>query len=207
MTKYTYPDAEFWIQYLTKTEITYLLLFSYYRSKTYYNEIKESLIPFEIIDRSREIEFEEIGENSGTVEFTIGFDEQEIYLTVNGSYSGYASEGSSGSYYDPPEPGEEEMNDIDVDGMIIYVIDNDAEVDKSLIIEDRVSYIKYDDIAMIGEACICDLWNGDVSKSLDARFKKIPTELPEMLVQRIAQVREENKRQIQNNMSAKKFGI
>jgi hypothetical protein len=192
--KYKYNDAEYWLEYMTPAEAAFLILFSYYYDST---------MDVNIQDGTKEIEFDDSDEKSYSFETCIGFKDTENFVWLDGAVSGYTQGGSSGSYWEPPDPGEDILDDVNVDNIFVTTPVEEALELTDLEVKNSDSLITYKDIDNMARRAISEIVRCEDDKLKITVLKEIPAPL----VEKIERVREENKRTIQAKMLGKKFGV
>ena len=111
---YLWPDAIFWINKLEPEELCFLGVYSYMLEK----EKKQSL--FEVVYQgTSEAEADEEGDGSFEMEFEfhVAAEKKESYpyLICNVNFSGGFSKYYPGSYNDPPEGGEYQLQSVEIE--------------------------------------------------------------------------------------------
>ena len=126
---YKYPSFDLWYKSLTPIEMAFVILYTAGKD--------ESFTEIDITEKPREIEIDD-KEDSGSLTWEAMplFDSNSEYALVNLEFSwegGYYG-GSSGTYWDPPEPGTDYISSFEVDQLNVYDVDgNDVKVDDSTV--------------------------------------------------------------------------
>jgi len=155
-----------------------------------------------LLDGDASMDIEEDDETA-SFETCIGFEEvEELYVWLNGDYSGSIVGGSSGSYWDPPEPGDHFLDWIEVTAFVTT-----PEVDGEEITNDAIQKsdcgITMKMMDALSTETVQDHISYDTSKVNFTRVQSIP----EKLAEKIERVREENKNTIKIKMAKKKFNL
>jgi len=122
--KYLWPEAKFWIDKLEPEELCFLGVYSYMLEKK--NNRSQPLFEVEY-DGTNEAEPHEDGDGRFEMLFTFPVAKAETYpslscdITFNGGFSEYYP----GNYNDPPEGGEYNLDDIDIESA--YYLDSNEE--------------------------------------------------------------------------------
>jgi len=202
--KYVYPHAIHWLHLLEPSEIAYLILFSYCNVN---HKEKVSLIPAKSTNRSYTIDDEEHG--SSTIEIFVIPDENsgrniehDTYeVTVEYSFSAHHSPYISGDYMNPPEGGEAFLDDVTVDSIILYAVDNDVEINSELI-KSQTSFFTYKDLNYVAE----DAAKSDIEGAEDMT-DSIVYKFPKELDAKIKGILKDNHIMIRNLVIGNEYGI
>ena len=122
--KYLWPEAKFWIDKLEPEELCFLGVYSYMLEK----ESDRNQLLFEVeYDGTNEAEADEDGDGRFEMFFNFPVAKAEAYpsLSCDIVFSGGFSEFYPGNYNDPPEGGEYNLNDIDIESA--YYLDANEE--------------------------------------------------------------------------------
>lgn len=118
--KYLWPEARFWIDKLEPEEVCFLGVYSHMLEK----DKKQPLFEVEY-DGTNEVEPDEEGD--GNFEMNFIFPEANAesypYLSCIIKFSGGFSKYYAGSYNDPPEGGDYQLNDVEIESA--YYLDKD----------------------------------------------------------------------------------
>lgn len=120
--KYLWPEAKFWIDKLEPEEICFLGVYSYMLEKK--SDRNQPL--FEVgYDGTYEAEADEEGDGNFEMNFIfpVANAESDPSLYCNIKFSGGFSKYYAGTYNDPPEGGEYQLNDIEIEST--YYLDKD----------------------------------------------------------------------------------
>lgn len=130
--KYLWPEAKFWIDKLEPEELCFLGVYSHMLEKN----SKQPLFEVEY-DGTYEAQADEDGEGSFEMNFIFHLANAEtdpsLYCTI--TYSGSYSPYHSGDYYNPPEGGDYQLNDIEIESA--YYLDKDEANEYDL---DKIEY-------------------------------------------------------------------
>lgn len=145
--KYLWADAIFWINKLEPEELCYLGIYSYFLEQ----EKKQPL--FEVVYEGR-VDNEPDDDGNGTLEMLYEFNSAKNENQLNPSlscdieFSGSFSSFFPGDYNNPPEGGEYNLNNIEIDSIYYLDLDNNEYDLKNM--EYKSSFItKFDLINLI----------------------------------------------------------
>lgn len=205
MKEHNYPDAEYWIEYMTDAEMLFLILFC--EANSHPLSRNKKLMPCGIISKTKSIDIEE--DKTDDAEFTIGFEKPDISVFMEIRYSGKILNFEESSYDDPGYGGDPEFETVDID-YIGLMKDGDAEDFSSpkLVKEKFDKGFSYENVTALALRVFIDNANGDLSKRLQDFMKRhFLKELPLQVKEKIEQVREQNKELIRANTLGKRYGV
>lgn len=202
--QYVYPHATHWMHFLEPAEIAYLIIFSYCNVN---HREKVSLIPAKSTNRAYTIDDEEHG--SSTMEIFVLPDEEsdrhraydEYEVTIEYSFSAHHSPQIPGDYMNPPEGGEAFLDDVTIDNIILYAVDNDVEINTELI-KSQTSFFTYKDLNYVAE----DAAKSDIEGAEDMT-DAISYKFPKELDTKIRRILKDNHLYIQNRRVSSRFGL
>ena len=145
---YLWPDSIFWLNKLEPEELCFLGLYSYMLKK----DKKESLFEVEY-DGTNESEPDEDGDGSLEMIFSFPVEKSEslVYISCVILFSGGFSKYYAGTYNDPPEGGEYQLRDIEIESAFYldkdevneYELDNMEYKSEWIKKADMINLIKY----------------------------------------------------------------
>lgn len=127
---YKYPNFELWYKSLTPIEMAFVILYTAGKDPSFSDMV--------ITEKPKNVEIDD-AEDSGSFTWeatppvnpnTHEYGLVNLEFSWEGGYYG----GSSGTYWDPPEPGTDYINSLEVDQLNVYDADgNDVKVDDSTV--------------------------------------------------------------------------
>jgi hypothetical protein len=197
---------EFWLEYLNKEEIAFVLLF-----------LKDTGSPLVTIfeGMGHKESSDDTPEEEGSVDFESNLilkshekDLEHYTVFLSGSYSGYLSGGSSGSYWDPPEPPDYTTDDITIETIAVGTPEGDLDdIEKSNIDGKNLGFT-YDNLVCSAASMIRDYLPGDTSASVDKYIKAHRlTVIPTQLMKKIEEVYDKNYETFKYKMAGKKYRV
>lgn len=180
--KYLWPEAKFWIDKLEPEEICFLGVYSYMLEK----DNKQPLFEVEY-DGTNEAEPDEDGDGNLEMNFIFHEANVESYpsLYCNITFSGVFSDYHSGNYNDPPEGGEYQLNDIEIEST--YYLDKD-EVNEYVL--DNMEY-KSEFITKANMFNLLEFISSYFINSYDDHTDSITPEIPQGLKDKCENLRKE----------------
>lgn len=185
---YTYPEAEFWFEFLTNEEIVYLILFTEANKKYRHKEI-----PIEILEIPYDLSLED--NNWQNEEIIIGFKDRSFYVILDISFKGEFIIHSEETY-DSPKDESSIINEIDIDAITLVINDefHDMLISK--------------EIKVFAQTIFILNATGDISTKLENSIDLVrQRNLPLNLCQKIYKIREENEKIIQGRIAGKKYNV
>jgi hypothetical protein len=188
--------------YLDKGEIAFLILLDIASGKNY-DGTGKSLMPFTSSFGSID-EWEEEGSNDIEVEMgweysPNGVSGKEIYLEIFGNVDVYQEEGTSGSYYDPPEAGDAYLESIEVSYMSIITPEHDSlEIDESILKPDYEFTMK--DLNLLAKKAVSSEVSAPNTRSLNTELDKAMKKIPPKLQHRLERILSSPSYRVAKNM-------
>lgn len=209
--KYEYPEAEFWISYMSKSEIAFLILCSQANKKTTYVSGKqttvEMMMPTEILDMT--VMGEDFQESSShEAELCLGFEDQKVpYLWINGVVSGSTNRYVPGTHEDPPEGGESLVEDITIEEITVWKEDLSTTIDSKLLTEEKAPFTMKELHFLAEEALMQELPDYEDNRGVRNETKLSAEKALDVLRKKIQKVKSDHDREIRPRMIGKQVGI
>jgi len=190
-----YKNPDYILPLLSQAEMAYVMLFSLCNNG-YFDLDEEEFIGSSVSDDD---------EPSSEFDFTWSVkdpDGEPFMITISGSFSGYTTEGSAGSYWDPPEAGDTYIDSLDAGMIYIQTPETDFEVTKEMVEKEGFSY--KDMILMAEKAAYIEI-EYDFTKYITDRMKTAPTGIPRELEEKMEKL--DNDPILKKRYLARKIGL
>jgi hypothetical protein len=198
---------EFWLEYLTREEIAFVLMF-----------LKDTGSPLVTIFEGmghKEQQDDAPDDDDTSVDFESNLilkshekDLEHFTVFLSGSYSGYFSGGSPGTYWDPPEAADFTIDDVTVETIAVGNTEGDLDdVEKSNVDGKNLGFT-YDNLVCSAASMLTSYVPGDTSVSVDKYIKANRLkEIPPQLMKKIEEIYDKNYDSFKYKMAGKKYGV
>lgn len=167
--EYKYPHFEIWSHYLTPIEIAYVILWTYSNDEKFTN-IDKLDVP------TVELQYDDDYHSSSELILGVpvrkkGEEQATLYMSYTCGGGQYG--GSSGSYYDPPEPPTIYLDDLNIDELMFYTGIDEIDITPEEVIKAKVNFTYKDMIYLATKIGINTVEVDEVSASLETELSMV----------------------------------